>query len=62
MRYLRMRDWLMEAFYPPKPQVVQGRHEEVIGNRVVEVFTVNQEVGNGTPTMPFSSLNTNKKL
>lgn len=39
MRYLRMRDWLLEAFYPPKrDQVRKNVHEEVLGGRVVQVF------------------------
>lgn len=41
MRYLTMRDWLLEYFYPPKAQESKRRHEEVIGNRLVEVYEIN---------------------
>lgn len=41
MRYLRMRDWLLEAFYPAKPQTNNNAKEEVIGNQVVRVYEVN---------------------
>lgn len=41
MRYLRMRDWLLEAFYPAKPQSNNNAKEEVIGNQVVKVYEVN---------------------
>lgn len=57
MRYLRMRDWLFEVFWPPKPQTALNKREEVIGNQLVEVFEVSSE----TPqTIPFEQLN--KKL
>lgn len=42
MRYLRIRDWVIESFYPPKPtQDRTNKREEVIGNRLVEVFEAN---------------------
>lgn len=43
MRYLRMRDWLLECFYPPPIAKVSDRKEVVIGNQLVEVYTVNSE-------------------
>lgn len=43
MRYLRIRDWVFQFFYPPKPQDATKKREEVIGNQVVEVFTANSE-------------------
>lgn len=43
MRYLRMRDWLLECFYPPAPVAATDKKEMVIGNRLVEVYTVNSE-------------------
>lgn len=54
MRYIRMRDWLLETFYPPKPtQAKSNKREMVIGNKLVEVFEVNSE----TPeTINFSQL------
>jgi hypothetical protein len=53
MRYLRMRDWLMEAFYPPKPKLENKKREAVVGNRVVEIFTVN---GTETQAIPFDQI------
>jgi hypothetical protein len=53
MRYLRMRDWLLEAFYPPKPKAESRKKEVVIGNRVVEVFTMSSEQ---SETIPFASM------
>lgn len=58
MRYLMMRDWLLEAFYPPRStQAKKNKKEVVIGNRLVEVFEINSE---NSETMPFSQLT--KKL
>ena len=56
MRYLSMRDWLMECFYPAKPTGQKSnKKEEVIGNRLVEVFEINSETAE---TIPFSQLRT----
>ncbi len=57
MRYLRMRDWLLEAFLPPKPQQKTRKREMVVGNRVVEVYEINSE---NSETVPFANLH--KKL
>lgn len=59
MRYLRVRDWLMEAFYPRPPQVSKRKKEMVIGNRVVEVFEINSE---SNEKVPFNELNAARKL
>lgn len=41
MRYLRMKEWLFDAFFPPKSTRSQeNEHETVIGNRLVQVFEV----------------------
>jgi hypothetical protein len=40
MRYLRFRDWLLEAFYPTPPPPSQNKREVVIGNKLVEVYEV----------------------
>lgn len=56
MRYLRMRDWLIECFYPPAPAPVSDRRETVIGNRLVEVFTVNTMESAPAPSIPFSTM------
>ncbi len=41
MRYLRFRDWLLEAFYPTPPPPSNNKREVVIGNKLVEVYEVN---------------------
>ncbi len=43
MRYLRMRDWLLEAFYPVKTREVHDKKQMVVGNRLVEVFEVTSQ-------------------
>lgn len=59
MRYIRMRDWLLEAFYPKAAQPTRQRKEVVVGNKLVEFFTVNSE----TSQSPFKDINsTTKKL
>lgn len=55
MRYIRMRDWLLEAFYPPKAQEKQNKKEVVIGGKLVEYFEVNSE---DRETIPFGQLKT----
>jgi hypothetical protein len=56
MRYLRMRDWVIEQFFPPKPsQEKIDKHEEVIGGKLVEIFSINSEQ---SETIPFNELNT----
>ena len=53
MRYLRMRDWLFEIFYPVPPKPPVGRREEVIGNVLVPVV----EISSTEPqNIPFSEL------
>lgn len=53
MRYLRMRDWLFDIFWPKPPKPQEGFREEVIGNRLVTVYSVNSEE---SQTMPFDKL------
>jgi hypothetical protein len=43
MRYLRFRDWLIEAFYPTPPPPSQNKNEVVIGNKLVEVYEVTSD-------------------
>ena len=58
MRYLRIRDWLLENFYPPKDDSSQkNKHEEVIGNRLVTVYEKSSE---SSIKVPFDELS--KKL
>lgn len=53
MRYIRMRDWLFEAFYPPKAQAKQNKKEVVIAGKLVEYFEVNSE---SRESIPFGQL------
>lgn len=53
MRYLRMRDWLFECFFPAKVSPQQKKKQTVIGNRLVEVYEVN---GENTQSIPFGTL------
>lgn len=59
MRYLRMKDWLTEAFYPPKSTNTRRKKELVINNKLVEVFEINSE---DSQKMPFDQLKTTKGL
>lgn len=56
MRYLRMRDWLFQLtpFYPLPATSKKNRKEEVIGNRVVEVYEVS---GESAQPIPMNELN-----
>jgi len=59
MRYLRMRDWLfqLQPFYPQKAQVKKNQRQEVIGNRIVEVYEAS---GVDKQSIPFNEIT--KKL
>jgi hypothetical protein len=57
MRYLRMRDWLLECFYPAPVVPVNNKREMVIDGKIVEYFEINSEQ---TQTMPFGQIS--KKL
>jgi hypothetical protein len=54
MRYLRMRDWLLEVFYPKPSSTNKKKKEMVVGNRVVEVFEINSQ---DPQAVPFGELN-----
>lgn len=43
MRYLRVRDWLFDIFWPRPKQESEAIREEVIGNQLVQVIAVNSE-------------------
>lgn len=59
MRYLRVRDWLLEGFYPPtNTNKKQNKKQMVIGNQVVEYYEVSSV---DSATMPFGNLNTKLK-
>lgn len=53
MRYIRMRDWLLECFYPPKPKPASNKQQTVIGNRLVEVYEISSE---DSQRIPFESI------
>jgi hypothetical protein len=54
MRYLRIRDWLFDAFYPPKSTKLESNKKEaVIGNRLVEVYEISSE---NPQRIPFDQL------
>lgn len=54
MRYIRVRDWLLENFYPPvNTNKKQNKKQMVIGNQVVEYYEVSS-VDNAA--MPFNQL------
>lgn len=60
MRYLRMRDWLLEIFYPSKNnQTQKNRRETVINGQLVEFFEVSSET---SAAMPFNQMDGSKKL
>lgn len=55
MRYIRMRDWLMECFWPPKSDTDKGNlRDMVVDGRVVQVWEVSSESGS---KIPFDKLN-----
>lgn len=43
MRYLRVRDWLFDIFWPGTPAPKSSLLEEVIGGQIVQVFTKSSE-------------------
>ena len=54
MRYLRVRNWLLEAFYPPKRDMEKKNKKEMaIGGKIVQYFEVSSP--NGT-AIPFKDL------
>lgn len=55
MRYLRMRNWLIEAFYPPPPTETNKKREMVIDGKIVQYFEVNSE---NSAAIDFKQLNT----
>jgi hypothetical protein len=59
MRYLRFRDWLIEAFYPTPPPPSANKKEMVIGNKLVEVYEVTSDK---SESMGSAFANMTKKL
>jgi len=54
MRYIQMRDWLFENFYPPETfEKKSNRREEVIGGKLVTYFEVSSQ---NSERMPFDQM------
>lgn len=53
MRYLRMRDWIMDFFFPKPATSTGSKREEVIGNQLVEVYEISSET---SQEIPFNDL------
>lgn len=47
MRYIRMRDWLVDAFYPPKVQPQKQKTDRVINGKLVQYWEKAVEEGSG---------------
>lgn len=47
MRYLRVRDWLFDVFWPQPIKKENGIREEVIGGSIVQVFVKSSEEPSG---------------
>jgi peptidyl-tRNA hydrolase len=59
MRYIKMRDWLVDCFYPPKVGPATKRKEMVIGNKLVEYYEVNSSTND---KVPFNQIDPAKML
>lgn len=56
MRYMRIRDWLLDCFLDPKPvQAKQNKRDVMLGNKVVPFFEINSV--EKADALPFSQLN-----
>lgn len=55
MRYLRVRDWLFDIFWPGQAQKMENMQDEVIGGQIVQVFTRNSEESG---SIPFDKMTT----
>jgi hypothetical protein len=60
MRYIRMRDFLLECYYPTKPKDINRKREIVVGGKIVETFQVTAE-GNEAVKINYDIIK-NKKL
>lgn len=59
MRYMRMREWLFECFWPAKSDNGKGNvREMVVGGQVVEVWEVSSE---NSARIPFDKLDSKLK-
>ena len=55
MRYIRMRDFLLECFFPTPPKSINRKKEIVVGGKIVETFEVTTE-GEASPDVDFGKL------
>ena len=53
MRYLQVRDWLIECFMPKRPTNQSNRREMVVNGKLVEYFETNSE---NSSKLPFDQL------
>lgn len=53
MRYLRVRDWLLECFMPKAPKAASNNKQMVINGKLVEYYEVNSE---DSASIPFNKL------
>lgn len=53
MRYLQVRDWLLECFMPKRPTSHSNRREMVVNGKLVEYFETNSE---DSAKLPFDQL------
>ena len=53
MRYIRMRDWLLECFYPGASTASSKKRDMVVNGKLVTYFEVNDENSQG---IDFSKL------
>lgn len=59
MRYIRMRDFLLECYYPTKPKDNRMKKEIVVGGKIVETFQVTSE-GDRKPKINFDLIKDRK--
>jgi hypothetical protein len=56
MRYIRMRDWLIECFFPPKANNTSQRTDKVIDGRLVQFYEKTAEVDSDDTKIDFSKI------
>lgn len=56
MRYLRMRDWLLECFYPAPTKKESNKREMVINGKLVTYYEKNNEDGRGVMKQDWDNL------
>ena len=59
MRYIRMRDFLLECYYPTKPRDINRKKEIVVGGKIVETFQVTTE-GEESVKIDFDKIKNHK--